>query len=149
MPRLSDRQSILDDIDEMVKTLAAWDDDEDIDDLVDIRASIASCRYLNLRSFIRKNKSMNEMLWFYDDREFKQVVRMKKDSFLKLLNLISRDDIFGSPNSRHKQAPVWVQLQVVLQRLGSFRFHHESFGYVRRLRHHPRCQILHCLQLNP
>ena len=118
MPRLSDRQSILDDIDDMVKTMAAWDDEDNIDELVDIRAAIASCRYLNLRAFIMKNKSMNEMLWFYDDREFKQVERMTKDSFLKLLNLISNDDAFGSPLSRHKQAPVWVQLQVVLQRLG-------------------------------
>jgi hypothetical protein len=31
-----------------------------------------------LRSHIRKNKSMNEMLWFYDDREFRQVVRMNQ-----------------------------------------------------------------------
>jgi len=43
MPRLSDRQSILDDIDDMVKTMAAWDDEDNIDELVDIRASIASC----------------------------------------------------------------------------------------------------------
>ena len=46
------------------------------------------------------------------------MVLMKKDSFLKLLNLISDDPIFGSGSARHKQAPVWVQLQVVLQRLG-------------------------------
>ena len=37
---------------------------------------------------------------------------------MKLLNLISEDEIFGSPLSRHKQAPVWVQLQVVLRHLG-------------------------------
>ena len=78
MPRISDRQALLDELDDMVKVLAIWDDDEDIDELLDIRACILSCRYFNLRSHIRKNKSMNEMLWFYDDREFRQVVRMNQ-----------------------------------------------------------------------
>lgn len=119
MPRISDRQYLLIKLDHMVKCMAMCDEEEDeIEELLDLRASLASCRYLDLRRHIRKNKSMNEMLWYYDDREFKQVVRMKKDSFLKLLALISDDEAFGSPLSRHRQAPVWVQLQVVLQRLG-------------------------------
>jgi hypothetical protein len=71
----------------MINCMAMCDDDEEdeIDELLDLRASLASCRYLDLRRHVRKNKAMNEMLWYYDDREFKQVVRMKKDSFLKLL----------------------------------------------------------------
>lgn len=118
MPRVSDRQFLLNELDHMIKILAIYDEEEEIEELLEVRAFMASCRYLDLRKHIRKNRSMNEMLWFYGEREFKQVVRMKKDSFLKLLNLISDDEVFGSPRSRHRQAPVWVQLQVVLQRLG-------------------------------
>ena len=116
MPRISDRQHLIRELDDMIKILAMWE--EEIEELLDIKACLESCRYFNLRSHIRKNRTMNEMLWFYGDREFKQVVRMKKESFMKLVNLISDDESFGSPLSRRKQAPVWVQLQVVLQRLG-------------------------------
>ena len=62
---------------------------------------------------------MNEMLWQYGDREFKQLVRMKKASFEKLVEVLSLNPIFGSSNQKHKQIPVWIQLMVVLQRLGN------------------------------
>ena len=101
MPRVSERQFMLGKLDHMIKTMAMCDEDEkEIDEMLDLRASLSFCRYLDLRRHIRKNKSMNEMLWFYDDREFKQVVRMKKDSFLKLLNLISDDEAFGDIDKR-------------------------------------------------
>ena len=59
---------------------------------------------------------MNEMMWFYEERDFKQIARMSKDSFLKLLGQVQDDDVFKT-YTRNKQCPVWVQLMVVLQRL--------------------------------
>ena len=96
MPRTSERQDLVKQLDEMIKVLAAMDEDEDLEELCDMRAALLSCRYLNLRSHVRKNKTMNQMLWFYGDREFKQVVRMSVDSFLRLIALIKDDVVFQS-----------------------------------------------------
>ena len=89
-------------LDEMIKVLAAMDADENVEELCDMRAALLSCRYLNLRSHVRKNRKMNEMLWFYGDREIKQVGRMSVDSFLRLIALIKDDVVFQSGTSRHE-----------------------------------------------
>ena len=68
----------------------------------------------------KRMKSMEEMMLSYREDEFVQTTRMKKTSFLKLIEIISNDDVFktGERYRHHRQAPVWVQLIVVLQRLG-------------------------------
>ena len=120
MPRISERQLLLSEIDIAVKNMVLFEfgDDDEIDELLELKALLMDSRFLNMRQFVRKNKSMNEMLWFYGEREFKQIVRMSKDSFLKLLNLIKDDEVFGKEIQRHRQCPIWIQLMVVLQRLG-------------------------------
>ena len=74
---------------------------------------------LNLKEHVITNKSMNDMLWIYGDREFKQLVRMRKQSFERLVEVLRHNRVFGSSDQKHKQAPVWTQVMVVLQRLGN------------------------------
>ena len=58
MPRVSDRQFLLNELDHMIKIWAIWDEEEDVEELLEVRAFMASCRYLVLRKHIRKNRSM-------------------------------------------------------------------------------------------
>ncbi len=104
MPRLSERQQLMGQMDRLLKMMAIFGDDktDDYEEILDLRAHLASCRYMNLAQHIRKNKTMNEMLWFYGDREFKQLVRMNKSSFEMLVDLLGQNPIFGSTNQRHK-----------------------------------------------
>ena len=102
----------------LMAALLSDDDSSDVEDILEMRSMILSSRFMNLRAHVHKNRSMNEMLWRYGDKEFKMLVRMKKESFLKLLDLISTHPVFGNNHQRHKQAPIWVQLMVVLGRLG-------------------------------
>lgn len=120
MPALSDRKRLIGTLDWMLQVMCSHEDsndDENIDEIADIKATIESTRYLNLREYIGKNRSMNDMLFTYSDRDFKQAVRMVKESFAKLFVLIKDDPVFKNC-SRNKQCPVWIQLMVVLQRLG-------------------------------
>jgi hypothetical protein len=121
MPRISERQNLLGQIGKLLKTMAMFGDDEtdDFEELLDLKAQLESVRFLNSKDHVIKNKSMNEMLWIYGDREFKQIVRMKKQSFERLFKVLRHNRGFGSSDQKHKQAPVWTQVMVVLQRLGN------------------------------
>jgi hypothetical protein len=86
-------------------------------EIMNLRLEMASNRYLNASTPIPKNKAMNLMLWHYPEREFRQIVRMDKKSFVKLVEQIKYHRVFQS-NSMNKQEAVWIQLMVTLQRLG-------------------------------
>ena len=61
MPRLSDRQNLLNELDLMLKVMASHDADEsDIDEILELKEIVSSCRYLNLRQHIAKNRSMED-----------------------------------------------------------------------------------------
>ena len=87
MPKVSDRQRTLKQLDKLIKMMAMCGEDgtPEFDELLDLKVQSLSLRYMNLKQHVAKNKSMNEMLWSYQDREFKQIVRMKKDSFVQLV----------------------------------------------------------------
>jgi hypothetical protein len=53
----------------------------------------------------------------FSDREFKVIARSDKSSFIRLVEMIEDHPVFDR-SSRHKQSPVWLQLVVVLNRLG-------------------------------
>jgi hypothetical protein len=57
------------------------------------------------------------MLHIYPDRYFKNLVRMNKDSFRYVVDLIQHHPVFMN-NSKHHQHDVWIQSVVALQRLG-------------------------------
>jgi len=121
MPKVSDRQRTLKQLDKLIKMMAMCGEDgtPEFDELLDLKVQLLSLRYMNLKQHVAKNKSMNEMLWSYQDREFKQIVRMKKDSFVQLVVILQENPIFGSDTQRHRQTPVWTQVMIVLQRLGN------------------------------
>ena len=56
MPRLSERQALIDDIESILKELAIHGDEKtaDFSELFDLRASLDEARYLNLRKHIKK-----------------------------------------------------------------------------------------------
>ena len=119
MPAISERKALILEFDRVIRELAIQTDDanSEIDEVLDLKAHIESVRYLNLRTFINKNRSMNDMLLTYSDRDFRQAVRMDKRSFVRLHKLIEGDPIFKN-KSYNKQVPSWVQLAVTLSRLG-------------------------------
>lgn len=119
MPKVSERQTTISETELLLRQLVIEDEDgtEEFEEIVDIQATILSSRYLNLREYVQKNRSMNEMLWTYSDFDFKQAVRMNKRSFLKLLEKIEDHRVFKN-NARIKQAATWIQLMVVLQLVG-------------------------------
>jgi hypothetical protein len=119
MPKVSERQTTISETELLLKRLVIDDEDDTVEfeDIVDLQSTILSSRYLNLRECVKKNRSMNEMLWTYSDFDFKQAVRMQKRSFLKLLEKIEGHQVFEN-NSRNPQAAVWIQLMVVLQLVG-------------------------------
>jgi hypothetical protein len=121
MPRVSERQKLLNEVDSLLETMILYGDEKskDFSQLMEVKVALSTFRFLNLRKHLAKNRSMNEMFLQYGHRDFKQVARMDKRSFERLVEMISGDPIFQSDN-RKKQAPVWIQLMVVLTRLGCY-----------------------------
>lgn len=119
MPRTSERRWILQEIDNLLEYMILADDDEseEFEDIIELRAFIESKRFLTSKTAIPKNTTMNDMLWIWPDDAFNQEVRMGKLAFIRLVNLLKEHEVFKS-NSRNKQKPVWIQLLVVLRRLG-------------------------------
>lgn len=119
MPKTSERQELLREMDLVMKVMAGDDADEteDFEEVAEMRELIESVRYLNLRDHIDKNKELPDLLWQYSDRDFRQAVRMNKDSFQRLVQLIETDPVFEN-SAKYKQTPTWIQLMVTLQVLG-------------------------------
>lgn len=128
MPFISERQLLLSRLYKLAKYYALFDDAEGFNDTIEMIYVVEKNRYLgdrkyaNLRKHLRMNGSIMDMMSTYDERSFRQTVRMGKTSFLKLVDRLSDDPVFktGDEHGRHKQAPVWVQLMIVLQRLGCY-----------------------------
>ena len=90
MPRVFERSSLMKSLDWMLRVIISYVDEDDLnaaDEIVDIKAALENTRYLNLRECVTKNRSMNDMLFTYSERDFIQVVRMATPSFGKLLVL--------------------------------------------------------------
>ena len=57
MPRISERTQLIGQLDWMLRVISTHgdeDDDIDADDIADIKASLESTRYLNLREYVKK-----------------------------------------------------------------------------------------------
>lgn len=122
MPKISERKALLKSLDSCLMVMAMYDEDgtDDFEEIYEIAAQLSLTRYLYGRDFvIPKNKTMNDMLWLYPRKEFRQMCRMNKNSFVRLLRLIENHQVFLN-YSRNKQAPVWIQLMVVLRRIGCY-----------------------------
>jgi hypothetical protein len=100
-----------------VKCILREEESQEYEDVLEILIGALNTRFLNPKKPIGKTDAMNRMLWQYDDNSFKQIVRMNKDSFVKLFLLIHEHPVFQTEVFK-PQTPVWIQLMVVLQRLG-------------------------------
>ena len=123
MPFISERQILLSRLYKLAKYYCLFGDAEGFDDAVDMIYLVEKNRYLGDRKYINLRKHLRgSMMSTYNESSFRQTVRMNKTSFLKLVDIIAEDQVFktGAGYGRHEQAPVWVQLMIVLQRLGCF-----------------------------
>jgi len=139
MPRFSQREILIKEIDNLLKFMVMTDKDdtEDFEEIIDIRVSLEFVRYIDLRKYETKKLSLNHLLLSYTDDAFKQIVRMDKKSFLRILRLIAPNPVFHKLMYNRfkqyyaKQTPIWIQLMVVLIRLGC-NGNGVSLGAVRR-----------------
>ena len=52
----------------------------DFKEILDLKYGLDSCRFLSPKEIIPKNRAMNEMLWQYPHKEFRQIVSDKLGS---------------------------------------------------------------------
>ena len=104
MPKESERKLILNDLNETLKTLAVYGEEntELFDEMMNLYAKISSFRYLNARVAIPKSDAMMNLLWSYDDKDFKVLARMSKHSFIHILRLIQNHAVFQSNSNQIK-----------------------------------------------
>ncbi len=120
MPKVSTRQKTIKEIDELLFLLIIYDAEENkeqIDDLLELKAHILSCRYFGTSQSIPKSLEYRTTLLTLPNYQFRQAFRMNKDTFLFILNNVQNHPVFQN-NSFNKQQPVWVQLLVALERFG-------------------------------
>jgi hypothetical protein len=122
MPSLTDRAKLICQLDFVLKILIidGKENTKDFIEMMEIRCGLGEMRYLNEREAIPKTKAMQDMLFYYPDKEFVQIVRMSKQAFVKTVARIEQHPVFqqNGEYSRHCQASVWVQLMVTMGRLG-------------------------------
>ena len=96
MPKRSDRREMLYELDNMVRLLAIYDEEntEQFQELLDMYAHLSSTWYFSEREVIPKSCYMMDIIWEYKDKEFKQIARMSKLSFINLFSLIENHELF-------------------------------------------------------
>lgn len=67
----------------------------------------------------RSDTWQQKVLRRFDDRRFNQMIRLRPEEFVFVLDLIKDDDVFKTSSSS-SQLPIELQLKIVLYRLGSF-----------------------------
>ena len=67
---------------------------------------------------VPKTDVLRNLLWEYPEREFRQIVRVNRDTFLFIVSKISNHEVFQN-NSRNRQRECWIQSLVALEMLGS------------------------------
>ena len=120
MPRISEKQQIVKEIDQILLLLIIDDNprnQHEIDELLELKAHILSFRYFSSSNSIPKSLEHRTMLLILPGDEFREAFRMNKDTFIFILNKIQNHQVFKN-NSRHQQQPVWLQLLVALERFG-------------------------------
>jgi hypothetical protein len=127
MPKLSERAKLLKQLNFLIQMeILDMDDSEDdeesfstLDDLVSLQIQLKSIRCLQTSAPIPKDKSLREIFWRYPDREFRQIVRMNKRSFARLVEVVQTHPVFCNSARNYQEEPAF-QLLVVLSRLGCY-----------------------------
>ena len=96
MPQLSERQALFAELDQVLSDFALFGETgrKDFEDILEAKAAISSFRFINLKSYLRRNRSMHDMFFRYGPREFRQLARMDQPSFIKLHDIIAADPVF-------------------------------------------------------
>lgn len=87
----------------------------------DFYVAFSSFRYsvpFIIGSIPKSQRFLLEIVPQLDDERFKVLFRMSRPTFFKLLHMIENDECFQYKGRGKKQAPLIIQLQVVLYRLG-------------------------------
>ena len=119
MSRLSERAALLKDLEHVLRLMMLFDDDTsvDFDEMMELYCLVAGNRYFNARTNIPKSLEFCNGIFDYPDESFRTIARCTKATFFRLMSLIQAHPIFNN-NSKNKQAPVHIQLIIVLNRLG-------------------------------
>lgn len=91
--------------------------DNTIDMLLELKAGILSTRTLEPRSPIIKQNGYRDVLLQLPENDLRQALRMNIETFEYVLSLIEHHNVFQN-KSFNKQADVWLQLAVALERFG-------------------------------
>jgi hypothetical protein len=119
MPTQSDREILIAELNDVLRLFAIYDEDksERFKELFDLLGAITNTRYLYPRVIVPKTTALVELMSVFEDKEFEVLARMSKQAFFRVVMLIEQHSIFQN-NSKHSQAPVYVQLLVFLSRIG-------------------------------
>ena len=120
MTIIGPRAAFIKELEEMLKHFIVHklEKTKDFEYIMKLLMEVSAHRYLSSRgSVIPKSSLLINQLFDYPEREFKTIVRMDKESFVRLVGLIENQDVFKN-NSRNQQTPVWIQLAITLNRLG-------------------------------
>jgi len=119
MPKVSERQQIIRDLDKLIELHIIYNDDNsgDFHEFIELQWLLNAARFVNPKTPIPRNRSMIDMLWNYNEYDFKQETRMCRQSFKTLVRTIEGHPIFQN-DSRHPQRLVWEQTYLTLRRLG-------------------------------
>lgn len=119
MPKLSERRNLILNFERILKWLAIFDEEKSkyFEEILELTFLLHNSRFLHARQPRIKNRSMREMLWRWDAAGFRQEVRMKKRSFVRIVEKLELDPLFQN-NSRNPQTPCWIQSMIALSILG-------------------------------
>ena len=100
MPKISDRQLLIRELNELVEVHIINDDNMNLGELIELQWSVHETRCINPKIPIPRNRAMMDMLWRYDELDFRQETRMCKSSFKTLVHVIENHPTFHN-NSRN------------------------------------------------
>ena len=123
MPVKSDKQVLLSELGSTIRQLILdnRDNSEDFKEIVELTETLERTRNLKTRTQIQKTMALFEVLWDLPDDHFKLIARMSRESFVELVKEIENKWVFYSYGTK-MQAPVWKQLLLVLNRLGTEKY---------------------------
>lgn len=93
--------------------------EKEVVNILNLKAMVLSCRFFSPSESIPKSSGYRELLWLLPANEFKQELRMHKESFLFIKSRLEEHWIFYN-QSNNSQEDVSIQLAVTLEKLGNF-----------------------------
>ena len=113
MPTFSDRATLLRDIENLLKLMILYNDDDDTEDedkfenMVLFYEYISSQRYVNERVQIPKSLEFCNAIFNYPDDVFRTIARCNKASFYRLLSKIKNHQVFSNSSQHNQAAREW------------------------------------------